>query len=229
MTKTGIPIFFWLIVPVALILGQIVLEMSFDSGTLARLHSEGGPHEILQSVYIGAAFLLSLWMLVKIDWKRQRLIGGAVLLAALGSFYISGEEISWGQHLLHWNTPEYWAQYNDQNETNLHNTSGWLDQKPRLLLFVGIVVAGLLVPALRRWAPSRLPEKFADLYPSNILIPTALGVAGPYLVQEIGEHLHDRHIFERVSEVQEGYMYYFVALYLWDLYLRKIAPPRLVS
>ncbi len=44
------------------------------------------------------------------------------LIGALGSLYIAGEEMSWGQHFFHWNTPEYWAEVNRQQETNLHNT-----------------------------------------------------------------------------------------------------------
>lgn len=223
MKNQTIPLFFWLIIPVALILAQIGLELSFTREQLAPMHSEGGPHETLQSLYIGAAFFMALWMLFKIDWKTQKEIGLVVLLAALGSFYIFGEEISWGQHILNWDTPEYWAAVNDQNETNLHNTSSWLDQKPRLLLFIGIVAAGLLVPALRRWKQSWLPARFAAFYPSDILAVTALGVLGPYVVQEIAEHFFHGGVFARESEVQEVYMYYFVALYLWDLYKREIS------
>lgn len=222
MRNNTIPLFFWLVVPIALILAQIGLELSFTRDQLAPMHSEGGPHETLQSLYIGAAFFMALWMLFKIDWKTQKEIGAVVLLAALGSFYISGEEISWGQHILNWDTPEYWAAVNDQNETNLHNTSSWLDQKPRLVLFIGIVAAGLLVPALRRWKPSLLPARFAPFYPSDTLAVTALGVLLPYLVQEIAEHFLHGGVFARESEVQEVYMYYFVALYLWDLYKREI-------
>lgn len=214
--------FFWLIVPILLILSQIGLELNFTREELAPMHSENGPHELLQSLYIGFAFFLALFMLLKINWKTQKEIGFVVAIAALGSFYISGEEISWGQHFLNWDTPAYWSHINDQNETNLHNTSHWLDQKPRLLLFIGIVVAGLLVPAFRRWNPSRLPSRFAVFYPSDILSVTALGVLVPYAIQEITEQFIRGGVFARVSEVQEVYMYYFVALYLWDLYKREI-------
>ena len=222
MRNQTIPLFFWLIVPVVLILAQIGLELSFTREQLAPMHSENGPHELLQSLYIGFAFLLAVFMLFKIDWKTQKEIGFVVAVAALGSFYISGEEISWGQHVLNWSTPEYWSSINDQNETNLHNTSSWLDQKPRILLFVGIVAAGLLVPLLRRFRPDVLPARFAAFYPSDTLSVAALGVLLPYTIQEIAEHFMHGGVFARVSEVQEVYMYYFVSLYLWDLYKREI-------
>jgi hypothetical protein len=222
MKNQTIPLFFWLIVPIILILAQGVLEASFSREQLAPMHSENGPHELLQSLYIGFAFFLGLWILTKIDWKTQKEIGAVVVIAALGSLYISSEEISWGQHVLNWSTPDYWSNINDQNETNLHNTSSWLDQKPRLLLFGGIVAAGLLVPLLRRFKAEWLPTRFAAFYPSDVLAVTALGVLLPYATQEIAEHFFEGGVFARVSEVQEVYMYYFVALYLWDLYKREI-------
>ncbi len=209
--------FLWLVLPIVLILAQIGLELSIhDRAFLARLHSEGGPQETLQEFFIGAAFLYAVWSLIRLDWRRQKLAGILIGVIALGSFYILGEEISWGQHKLGWSTPEFWGGLNDQNETNLHNTSSWFDQKPRLLLFIGIVIGGLIVPALRRWKPAALPVRFTLFYPSSLLCVTALGVLLPYTVQELAEHLFDAKVFTRVSEIQEVYIYYFIFLYLID-------------
>jgi len=43
------------------------------------------------------------------------------LLCTIGAFVIAGEEMSWGQWIFHWATPEPLAAVNLQNETNLHN------------------------------------------------------------------------------------------------------------
>ncbi|GJL97445.1 MAG: hypothetical protein DHS20C06_12620 [Hyphobacterium sp.] len=43
------------------------------------------------------------------------------LLCTIGAFVIAGEEMSWGQWIFHWTTPEALAAVNLQNETNLHN------------------------------------------------------------------------------------------------------------
>ena len=40
---------------------------------------------------------------------------------ALMCFGFAGEEVSWGQHWLGWSSPEYFAEYNRQGETNFHN------------------------------------------------------------------------------------------------------------
>ena len=140
--------FFWLWVPVLIMVAQTGIELFAPKGILAELHSETGPHEFIEFLFIFAAFFVAISTLFKIRASGySKWLYAWVGIAAVSCFYISGEEISWGQHLLKWSTPEYWAHINDQGETNLHNTSSWLDQKPRLLLLIGTVVGGLLIPA----------------------------------------------------------------------------------
>lgn len=214
--------FFWLWVPILFLVMQIGIEIFVtDEDLKGGLHSEWGPHETLQSIFITGAFLVAMFTLPKINWQTQKLLGIWFALAGLCCFYVAGEEISWGQHILNWQTPAYWSGVNDQNETNLHNTSAWLDQKPRLILFIGIIIGGLVIPALRRWKPSALPKKFEQFYPADILVVTALGVTLPYLAEEIKEHLSQGRLFKRTSELQELYMYYFVLLYLINLRFRE--------
>lgn len=217
-----VPVFFWLYIPAILIIIQIGIEIFVPKALLPALHSESGPHETLQAILAFTSCLFAAFLLFFVNWKTQKWVGYAVIVAMLGSFYIAGEEISWGQHILNWSTPEYWAHFNDQSETNLHNTSAWLDQKPRLLLLIGIIVGGLLIPFLRLKKPHLLPAAFVPLYPSSLVVPTALGVVLPYFVQEVFEGLYGRGPFERISEVQEVYMYYFVLIYLWDLQNREL-------
>ncbi len=51
------------------------------------------------------------------------------ILAALGLFFIAGEEISWGQHIFGFATPGFVEEVNHQGETNFHNIiSFWLFQ-----------------------------------------------------------------------------------------------------
>ncbi len=217
--SNNIPIFLWLVLPAAIIVAQIFLEIFMPRNLLAPMLSEGGPHETLQFLFAALACLMAVRMVFQL---QDRLLKGLMLCVALGCIYIAGEEISWGQWVFGWITPEFWQQVNDQSETNLHNTSAWLDQKPRLLLFIGIMAAGLLIPALRRWWPSKLPPRLAVLYPSDLLVVTALGVSIPYFIQDVAESL-GLHPFERVSEVQELYMYYFILLYLVDFHKRVIS------
>jgi hypothetical protein len=71
------------------------------------------------------------------------------MVGALSCLYIAGEEASWGQHFFHWNTPDYWAMINRQEETNLHNTYAIFEKTPRSILEVGIFVGGLMFQSPR--------------------------------------------------------------------------------
>jgi hypothetical protein len=74
-----------------------------------------------------------------------------LLLWAAACIYFAGEEASWGQWYFLWETPEGFAQINDQQETNLHNTSSWFDQKPRLAVELFVLIGGVIWPILRRF------------------------------------------------------------------------------
>ncbi len=113
--------------PALIIVGQIGLEIFVPDQYMPELHSEFGPHEILQGLILFPAILLALRV---IQLAPSVPLRGWGILALIGSVYVFGEELSWGQHLFDWTTPEFWNQINDQGETNFHNTSSWLDQKP---------------------------------------------------------------------------------------------------
>lgn len=148
-----------------------------------------------------------------------------VALAAVCCFYVLGEELSWGQHLLGWNTPEGWAQINDQNETNLHNASSWLDQKPRLLLGIGVGVGGILVPLYALWRPQIRAGRLGPFLPPLICLPMAVIAIGVGIVWTLDGFRGHRSLFIRPSEVQEIFFYLFVLLYLVVLRRRLLARP----
>ncbi|MGH8531847.1 MAG: hypothetical protein ACREV1_03740, partial [Gammaproteobacteria bacterium] len=119
------PPWVWLAFPPVLIIVQYTIRY-YDSATYSLLfESEVGivelatPAVLLVAIGAGGAALryrgrfpgvwLNLW----------------VPLIALACFYFAGEELSWGQHLFGWATPEYLNRINDQGETNIHNISSW--------------------------------------------------------------------------------------------------------
>lgn len=66
-------------------------------------------------------------------------------LVAGGLFFIVGEEMSWGQHMFGWETPETFAEVNAQNETTLHNLDFFQSPQDFLLGFNFLFVAPVLV------------------------------------------------------------------------------------
>lgn len=208
----------WLWLPIFGVLAQTCIEIFVAKEHLAALHSEFGPHEALQFLIISAASLLALSMLFKPQVKTNPFLFAWIGIAFICGVYVSGEELSWGQHVFEWGTPEYWQNINDQGETNLHNASSWLDQKPRLLLEIGVLVGGIIIPALQ-YFKAKLPQKFDLIYPDPRVFVTSIIALLINIVDKIDDAMKDISIMERPSEVEEVYLFYFVLLYL--IYLRK--------
>ena len=146
-----------------------------------------------------------------------------IAIGIIGSFYTFLEEMSYGQHWFDWHTPEDFRELNDQNETNFHNMSSWLDQKPRLILEIGVLVGGIIIPLLRKYAPKKLPKRFEAIYPPSYLWLVAVLAIVPRMVERFVDAIGkgEWEPFVRTSEMQELFVYYFVMLYfiyLWRKY-----------
>ena len=81
-----------------------------------------------------------------------------LFMLLLGATYFALEEISYGQHMFGWGTAETWKELNNQGETNLHNVHALFDQLPRLLLTIGILIGGVIMPLYRYFRQIRLEE-----------------------------------------------------------------------
>jgi hypothetical protein len=221
MKNEGLHKFWWLWLPLLLTMAQAIMEC-LPEHVRAPLMSEEGPHELLQALFAGIGLVIALWTLVRMPVRHSPWLAAWIGIAALCCLYVVGEEVSWGQQLLHWTTPEYWSQVNDQHETNLHNTSSWFDQKPRLLLEIGVTTGGLIIPLLKKYRPGWLPVRFEIIYPSATLALVAGLNILVRLSDLVGAHVFRVHLYERASEVQELCMYYFVFLYLLELKTRVL-------
>ncbi len=217
--------FWWLWLPVAIVLALFAWPQAFPASYRAWIGGELGALEQLHVLIPLASLVLAGRMLVLIQVRRQPLLWAWLALAALGSLYIAGEEASWGQHYLGWATPEAWQGLNDQNETNLHNTSSWLDQKPRTLLELGVIIGGIAIPLVAlRW-PAIRRARLAIILPPFLCLPSAV-IAEAVRMSEraLSALAPGTTLFERASEVQELYFYLFILLYL--IVLRRRLLPR---
>lgn len=73
-------------------------------------------------------FLLVFGSGLALGWVSMLLLRGRLLIVSLlylalafGVLFVAGEEISWGQRVFGWETPDSLADINHQNETNIHN------------------------------------------------------------------------------------------------------------
>jgi hypothetical protein len=167
----------------------------------------------LLGAFYGALLLRDLWR----QGPPSKLMVW-VGLHVLACIYFAGEEISWGQHLLGWGTPEYIAGLNDQGETNLHNMSSWFDQKPRLLLELWVLIGGIIVPLRGMRSRRRLSADVVSswFWPTLECVPTAVLA----ILIRAPERMKDVLAIEslpyeiRWSEPQEYYFALFLLVYL---------------
>lgn len=103
-----------------------------------------------------------------------------LVVLALASFFFAGEEISWGQTYLGWNTPERLGQHSV--ETNLHNIKAWWMPSIQGLGSVFIVTMLVLLPlAWRKREKFHLP---ASLEPAVAEWPVMFSVLFAFAVKE---------------------------------------------
>ncbi|MDP9196831.1 MAG: hypothetical protein M3O22_08760 [Pseudomonadota bacterium] len=210
------------VLAIALLAANAVLEHLLPDAQRTWMAGENGAVELGQFAVLMLAMLSALAFQADPVIRKNALAPSWLLLAAAGCFYVGMEEASWGQWFFHWPTPEGWALINDQQETNLHNTSSWFDQKPRALLEMGIIIGGIILPLLYRTG-SRHPRKpwLDTLVPGLYLMPLAL-LAEAVRLEEFVLKLPgmDGQVFffaRRSSEIQEFCYYMFILAYIWDL------------
>lgn len=222
-TNDHLPKLLWLWIPLALFTFQLLGENFFYRDYMDWVVAENGPYETLEFCILLVALSLAVYTLIHMD-RSNKLLTGWIVLAAVCCTYVAGEEISWGQHFLDWTTPEFWATINDQNETNLHNTSSWLDQKPRLLLSVGVYVGGMIIPFLLEKKPGLLPERLSVIFPTKQFFIIAAICLFVKIADKAGDAV-EYYIFGRGAESEEQFLFYFVFLYLL-LMKKRLVPAK---
>jgi hypothetical protein len=128
---------------------------------------EDGPIEWLTVVFLLGVVVITLRRFLRLRAVRSRLFLACLLGFAAVFFFGAGEEISWGQRLLGFGTPEAIKQYNTQDEFTVHNLQFGEIRLNKLifglLLTIIVVVYVLVLPVLwRLWPPVRgLADTFA--------------------------------------------------------------------
>lgn len=110
--------------------------------------------------------------------------------------FIGMEEISWGQQLLGFDTPESFRRINEQGETTLHNIKGMSGNSEYLRLLFGI--GGAIGVSLRAYEPLR------KLAAPKFLLPWFLIIAGHSVVDIFNDIVPiERHFDALISELAE--------------------------
>jgi hypothetical protein len=211
----SISLFWWVFCPIAATAALWAFAY-LDPVIYARVQGEdAGILEFLHAAVPLATAAIAARLLFMEQLRRDPLIALWLLLLVLGGVYLGGEEASWGQHYFGWTTPESWAEINRQRETNLHNTSFWLDRFPRVVCTVAIIIGGWLLPFVKLRYSKLIPERLDFIVPPLALcVLTGVLVAGEIfgITKEYTDALDDMMRF-RSGEMQENFIVSFIFFY----------------
>lgn len=150
-----------------------------DLRAYAGYFKEGSVAEWLTFVVFLVAAPIALTTAVQ-SWRRQEWDRGI----AWGPFglacaLVAMEEVSWGQILFDWGTPEFFDVHNSQNETNLHNLA---PVQEHLWSITAVVVSAVALLALVRVQLEsrgllRADSLAADLLPVRATLPLLIFAA----------------------------------------------------
>jgi hypothetical protein len=220
----ALPKWLWLWFPPLLLLVILPVRVIDAAAYSTWVDGELGLIELTTPILAGIGAVIGFRLLRRRKREGLTLVNQWIAVLIVACIYFAGEELSWGQHIVQWETPEYIERINDQKETNLHNVSSWFDQKPRLLLELWVLIGGILVPLVELRRGTRLaPTEFRYwFWPTMDCLPAA----GLAILVRLPERLKDVLDVEslpfeiRYSEPQEYYFAMFLMLYLASLSVR---------
>ncbi len=192
--------------------------VNFDSYIAIFQNERAGLMEWEHALFPFFAAIIVIGILLRHFAKLDWLLVCYLVIMTVGCIYLAGEELSWGQHLLRWETSEHWKQLNSQNETNLHNNSYLLNLLPRTILIIAIVLGATLFQWILKNRRELIPERALIVYPPATLLMCAILILVWEVIIQIGNNvdisavlpLHD-------GEVQEVFIVWAVLLYALEL------------
>jgi hypothetical protein len=138
--------------------GALVALSVAHRPTFRFITREDGVLEWPQFAAFAAAAILAALTAVRLAKLSERMATAVFGLMAVGCVFIAGEEISWGQRILGFETSESWKEINKQNETTVHNVESVLVYFNLAMLFVSLfAVVSSIVYLGRR--PGGLPSR----------------------------------------------------------------------
>lgn len=210
---------FWL----PLIATLVIFALQINRDIFRFLLQEDGPAEWLSAI----AFILTGVVSLRIalsrfkaghPWQAWLFVAVAVVMLFAG-----GEEISWGQRVFGWETPQELVDVNDQGETNLHNI-GIVLQLTNLAMFLtglyGTVayVVNRNLRFARRWDQGDylfVPPFFLATYFFPILI---------FRIARMTVFTESNFTLNRLGEWAEMVVAIGILLFFWLAFLRVTSP-----
>jgi hypothetical protein len=173
---------------------------------------------------LGASIMLAS-LTVRLLRSRQLRMALLYGLVTVGVWFLTGEEISWGQRIFGWATPEALDEINRQGETTVHNIRGVQELVPYAMLLASLY--GACVPLLWDGARRRREQHVASkhlLVPPLFLVP-AFGLAAGYRLFRLLVWPTPTYVISEYAEAMELCLYLGLALFCW-FNLRLLRQPQ---
>jgi hypothetical protein len=203
----------------------VTAALAFSATTRVFWWLNGEDRSVEWLQFISLAVATVLFAVVAVRFSRTG-VAAAVLawFVTLALFFVAGEEISWGQRVFGWGTPERLEHFNYQGETTIHNVGGL-----HAFFVYAVAIVGLYgVVAPIAWS------LFADRPPrtpvTRLLVPPlflAPYFAMPFVYRFVRLLLEPERWFPRYigtivefAEITELCLYFGVALFgllLWRM------------
>ena len=234
LRKNDLNPFFWFIFPILITLIFFIVKFLNINLFIAYFIGEKGIIENGTFLFLFFAIITAFSVLNKLKKKiNLKTLFFFIIFFLIGLIYFTGEEISWGQQWFNWETNNFFKKINDQSETNFHNISSWLDQKPRFLLTFFVIFGGIFCPFLNKKNILNSKKLTAWIYPTIYCFPTSLICLLYYLLDNSykflcygtpGIDITCKYIPSllhfRTSEIIELYISFFLLIYILSINAR---------
>lgn len=162
--------------PVALIGCLVVIAgLSFVNHDVFRpmfrwITAEDSILEWSQFLFVFLSSLICGAISIRLARMKQYPLAALYALLALAALFVAGEEISWGQRVFGWETPEALDAINHQGETNVHNIR-WVQRLFGFAVLIGGMY-GTITPLLSLKYPGKQPRTLTHF----MLVPPLFSV-----------------------------------------------------
>lgn len=131
------------------------------------VYEEDGLFETATAVVLFVCIVLLVGAVRRDAWRADRRLAAAMLAIAFAFLLLMLEELSWGQRIVGWETPEDIGELNAQDETNLQNMFVGYNQLIRLA--IALVIATMLI-GRAAWVRWFAPTGLAPLVPPGAAV-----------------------------------------------------------
>jgi hypothetical protein len=174
VSRKGLGLF--VVLPILMLAAYVAARALLSDGWQKFIYAENGPIELGTAALFAVAGAGAIVLARKTRGDVPAVFRGMFILFGLASWFVALEEVSYGQQLFDWRSPQWFEQNNHHGQTNLHNLMG---NRPSHLLKhfanYGTLVGFIIVPviAMFRSGAYRVGHWTRYLLPRAELIVTA--------------------------------------------------------